>query len=669
MCGLDVVLSTDGSSGSVDAESSPASNHFLRRRGPDAYSEYRVRGAHFQLDLAGAVLRLRGRETTRQPVLDDAGNVLLWNGEIFGGDICVNPGESDTKSLLHALSSTTDADVPALMQRVQGPWSFAYWRASSQTLWHGRDALGRRSLLHAIDGTRTLRLRSTAVTPEDESSEASWAWTDLPCGGIWSAQVVEDEIGGAHLKFDCHRTLAPSRPLLALPAMSALCNEGDEEASGQAAAARLLMALSDAVRRRVCDVPVEPSPAAWTTPGPEVSATSSAAVAVLFSGGIDCMVLARLADLHLPPGQPIDLINVAFGDLASEAPDRQSGRAGVRELRSLSQRRFNFIEVDVTLAEMQESRAHLVALLKPAATVMDLNIGAALWFGARAVGHVRRVAPTHLEDSLGGGSGCRYASMNVAWSVPTSTTAPPPALDVCVDFGCAPSDLDNTASCRIQVRPVSVSALEESPARDGRRSIAAGGCYRSGARVMLLGSGADEQLGGYGRHRTVFRKEGWEGLSNELHAERERLWLRNLGRDDRIISDWAREARHPYLDEQVMDAIGQTPLHYVCDLRRAPGDGDKLILRRLARMLGLRHASALQKRAIQFGTRIANKNVCGQAVLDDSVDLRQIVHPEAERDTNPEGAEARRGDAVLRESLSKKRGDWASARAADTILT
>ena len=137
---------------------------------------------------------------------------------------------------------------------------------------------------------------------------------------------------------------------------------------------------------------------------------------------------------------------------------------------------------------------------------------------------------------------------------------------------------------------------------------------------MLLGSGADEQLGGYGRHRTVFRKEGWEGLSNELHAERERLWLRNLGRDDRIISDWAREARHPYLDEQVMDVIGQTPLHHVCDLRRAPGDGDKLILRRLARMLGLRHASALQKRAIQFGTRIANKNVCGQAVLDDSVD-------------------------------------------------
>ena len=184
--------------------------------------------------------------------------------------------------------------------------------------------------------------------------------------------------------------------------------------------------------------------------------------------------------------------------------------------------------------------------------------------------------------------------------------------------------------------------------------------------MLLVGSGADEQLGGYGRHRTVFRKEGWVGLAEELHAERERLWLRNLGRDDRIISDWAREARHPYLDEQVMHVLAETPLPHVCDLSRPAGEGDKLILRRAARLLGLRQASALQKRAIQFGTRIANKNVCGQARLDDAVDLREIVHPDAERDTTPAGAarHARKGDGALSEALSKKRGEWASARAA-----
>ena len=186
--------------------------------------------------------------------------------------------------------------------------------------------------------------------------------------------------------------------------------------------------------------------------------------------------------------------------------------------------------------------------------------------------------------------------------------------------------------------------------------------------MMLLGSGADEQLGGYGRHRTVFRHEGWTGLANELHAERERLWLRNLGRDDRIVSDWAREARHPYLDEQVMDEIAQLPLQHVCDLRRPPGDGDKLVLRRLARMIGLRQSSSLQKRAIQFGTRIANKNVCGQAVVDDSIDLSEVVHPAAERDTARGASGARTGGGSLRESLSKKRGEWASARAAASIV-
>jgi hypothetical protein len=54
--------------------------------------------------------------------------------------------------------------------------------------------------------------------------------------------------------------------------------------------------------------------------------------------------------------------------------------------------------------------------------------------------------------------------------------------------------------------------------------------YRSTCKILLVGIGADEQMAGYGRHRTTFEKLGWDGLVNELHSDMTRLWTRNLGR-------------------------------------------------------------------------------------------------------------------------------------------
>jgi hypothetical protein len=54
--------------------------------------------------------------------------------------------------------------------------------------------------------------------------------------------------------------------------------------------------------------------------------------------------------------------------------------------------------------------------------------------------------------------------------------------------------------------------------------------YHSTCKILLVGIGADEQMAGYGRHRTTFEKFGWNGLVNELHSDMTRLWTRNLGR-------------------------------------------------------------------------------------------------------------------------------------------
>jgi len=116
--------------------------------------------------------------------------------------------------------------------------------------------------------------------------------------------------------------------------------------------------------------------------------------------------------------------------------------------------------------------------------------------------------------------------------------------------------------------------------------------------VLLLGHGADELLGGYARHISAFDKRGLAGLEEELLLDLNRLWTRNLGRDDRVVSDHGKEARHPFLDED-----------FIRTVRSLPALVDKLFLREFARHeLGLVHAAGFEKRAIQFGTRIAKQS-------------------------------------------------------------
>lgn len=84
--------------------------------------------------------------------------------------------------------------------------------------------------------------------------------------------------------------------------------------------------------------------------------------------------------------------------------------------------------------------------------------------------------------------------------------------------------------------------------------------YTSPARVILSGIGADEQLGGYMRHRTTLKhSNGWSALEKELCLELGRIAERNLGRDDRMTSSHGRQCRMPYLDENVVNFLSFLP--------------------------------------------------------------------------------------------------------------
>ena len=107
----------------------------------------------------------------------------------------------------------------------------------------------------------------------------------------------------------------------------------------------------DAVKLRVLGVPLPPQ-----------AQPEDARVAVLFSGGLDCTVLARLASNVIPTEQVIDLINVAFENpriaaqhrrqqgvnLYELCPDRITGRRAFGELLHASpERNWRFVTVSI----------------------------------------------------------------------------------------------------------------------------------------------------------------------------------------------------------------------------------------------------------------------------------------------------------------------------------
>jgi asparagine synthetase B (glutamine-hydrolysing) len=138
--------------------------------------------------------------------------------------------------------------------------------------------------------------------------------------------------------------------------------------------------------------------------------------------------------------------------------------------------------------------------------------------------------------------------------------------------------------------------------------------YTTPARVLISGLGADELFGGYTRHATAFTRRGFPGLISELELDLNRLGKRNLGRDDRVIANWGREARFPYLDESLFNWALGCPVWSKCgfgtqDSKGQDGDAalapDKKVLRLLAWKLGLHSVAREKKRAIQFGARTA----------------------------------------------------------------
>ncbi|KAL9057881.1 MAG: hypothetical protein Q9206_002177 [Seirophora lacunosa] len=530
----------------------------IRRRGPDHVGHIVVNHSNGFCSFVSSLLSLRGKSLVTQPLRDpQTGSILCWNGEAWKIDdtlIAENDAQTVFDSLLQAVSKDPsqgidgqerlDDAVVRLFSRLSGPYAFIFYNARHGSVYYGRDRLGRRSLLKSNTREGGITVSSVCSGP----TTASWA--EVEADGIYvihlgntseSTGIVERRITWPETK-DPHDSLSfspfswpPSglevpRLSLATPAVNGL-----------------LVNLRSALTIRALDVPTPP--AQNSTP---------AKVAILFSGGLDCTLLARITHDILPQDQDIDLLNVAFenprvlkaaaarepttGDPYSLCPDRVTGLATYAELQRVCPGRiWRFVSIDVSYMETVSHRPQLTTLIYPHNTEMDLSIACALYFAARGIGTIRS----------------------------------------------GPSD---------DSRP-----------------------YSSPARVLISGLGADELFAGYTRHTTAFARGGFQGLSDELELDYARLGKRNLGRDDRVISHWGREVRYPYLDEDFLRWTLRLPLWEKCGFGQpsvslsVPSQNtddpllepSKKLLRLLSWTLGMKSAATEKKRAIQFGARSA----------------------------------------------------------------
>ena len=614
-----------------DTETSDLEFHHenLRRRGPDAYGKVSsiTHPGYFRIECAASVLQMRA-ELRKQPVSfvptwknandteqaefedgesDDETAYLCWNGEIYqqtqpplsqiecnnvnleeafaydvaDTDIIANQlrgpivVDDDDGSVSDSIRSIDSRRISAQHHQIAGVMSrlynaeFAFCILTKHGVFFGRDFWGRRSLLRwdcphcgsfqivsVAERSSSSMTSQSEPTPADgsttsDNNTSSIEWKEVPPGMVHCilfSDLTEKVPEVVYPKVPFPRAQLPvDFQIPAIPQQAGSSESPTEFISDRLWSASLEL---EHLLRRAVTMRLDQSAQRRST-------------GVLFSGGVDSVVLAALAadilasqhraekseSSSAPSQQPyvpvpiLYLYNVSFGTDPEKSADR---RAALESLKALQAKhnpteedecdvKIVFRDIVVEWEGICQSESHVRTLISPKSTVMDVNIAIALW----------------------------YASGGRTVSIETKSDT--------IDEG--------------------FTDEERSP------------------RVLLLGMGADELMGGYGRHRKAYERGGWEDLKSELTMDQDRLWERNCGRDDRLCSDHGREARFPFLDAHVVRLLQETMANedgIVCDFHLSPGVGDKRILRLVAKRLGMDHASGLVKRAIQFGSRISH---------------------------------------------------------------
>lgn len=290
-------------------------------------------------------------------------------------------------------------DIMSVLRKIEGPYCLVYYKKSNNTLYFGRDVIGRHSLLLKVDS------KANSLTLTSVANKKMKGIVEVPAIGIFAMNLNMSQINLAcypwkepDLRFtdiievletnlsvdiDIKETILDicSSALTTLHLhpdpkdVEYLENVPYKEFSEilryllnnqevNERVERLTELLHESVKVRVKKKPNYCKDCIKIILSGESVTCTHSKIGVLFSGGLDSAILTAIADKYTPEDESIDLINVAFERLASknqnvshannergntlkyDVPDRKTGRQTYSELlRICPNRKWNFVEV------------------------------------------------------------------------------------------------------------------------------------------------------------------------------------------------------------------------------------------------------------------------------------------------------------------------------------
>lgn len=291
----------------------------------------------------------------------------------------------------------------SVLGKLEGPYSLIYYQKSSNTLYFGRDIIGRHSLLLKVDDeVNSLTLTSVANKKMKEVVEvpaigifamnlnsskihlACYPWREPD---LRFTDVIEALETNLNIDIDIKEIILDTRPSLTclhlhpepkdLQYLENVPYNKDfnqtlhyllENREVKERVKCLADLLHQSVKVRVKKKPDYCKDCIRIMMNDKNITCTHSKIGILFSGGLDSAILAAIADRCVPKDQSIDLINVAFerpvnkqklnhrsddGDSMTQkydVPDRKTGRQTYSELlRICPNRKWNLIEVTYIL--------------------------------------------------------------------------------------------------------------------------------------------------------------------------------------------------------------------------------------------------------------------------------------------------------------------------------